>query len=259
VEHHRRLAISEPVDLSPAQANILEDIVGQITQLRFEPVLCLRFSRAHHLSSYDRSTFRLHDTIRYYLRDLFDASDMQGLHADLVEAISSLRAGSSDTLSRRYYFGRLAHHHVQAQQIQQLAAVLLDPAWLVDKLSFQEDVGSLIADFLHLRSNEAASLISTALLLSKKAIQRDSSQVLPQVVGRLAAHENRTIIEFIARARRMLPPVVIFRQAMNYSSWRHMRIASGHLSCFPMDVWPRVRPTIRSKSGIWRMQPWSGN
>jgi NB-ARC domain len=77
--------------------------------------------------------FRLHDTVRQFLRARTGEERLVTQHRVLVASLDG--AGkAADERTRRYFYLSRPHHLAEAGERDQLDALLLDPAWLKAKL-----------------------------------------------------------------------------------------------------------------------------
>ena len=144
--------------------------------------------------------FRLHDTVRHFLRDRAGEERLVAQHRALIASLEG--AGeAADERSRRYFFRSLPHHLAQAGERQKLDALLLDPAWLKAKFDATANPLGLFLDFQQYGTGEAQSLIGRTLRLITGICARDRSQLLPQLIGRLAAFETAPLASFVKKAR----------------------------------------------------------
>ena len=149
-----------------------------------------------------RGTVRLHDVFRQYLTDS-QRDTMHALHAAWLDA---LRPGSgrwSDlSVKAAYAWQYLAYHLRDAGQVDELADLLFDYAWLEAKLrpgwlpegQGSERVNALLSDFAHLPVEHTAkydaTLVQGALRLSSQVLAYDAAQLPGQLIGRLAYFER---------------------------------------------------------------------
>jgi hypothetical protein len=134
--------------------------------------------------------FRLHDTIRQFLRDLAGKERLVAQHKGLI-AILEGAPDAKDERSRRYLYRGLPHHLAEANERQKLDALLLDPGWLKAKLGATDNPFGLFLDYQQYGAGEAQSLIGRTLRLIGGIIARDSRQLPVQ----LAFITNRSFIE----------------------------------------------------------------
>ena len=77
--------------------------------------------------------FRLHDTVRHFLRDRAGKERLVAQHKALA-AILEGASDAEDERTRRYLYRSLPHHLAEAGEREKLDALLLDPGWLKAKL-----------------------------------------------------------------------------------------------------------------------------
>ena len=147
--------------------------------------------------------FRLHDTVRQFLRDGAGKERLVAQHRALVASLDGA-GDAADERTRRYFFRSLPHHLAEAGERERLDALLLDPAWLKAKLDATRSPLGLFLDFQQYGAGEAQSLIGRTLRLIGGICARDPSQLLPQLVGRLSAFEATPFPTFVERARALV-------------------------------------------------------
>ncbi|MGB9368454.1 MAG: TIR domain-containing protein [Xanthobacteraceae bacterium] len=153
----------------------------------------------------DRSTFRLHDTIRHFLRDQAGEEGQLAQHRSLVTALDgSGESIDADVQAREYYFMRLPYHLSEAKDRTKLDALLLDPGWLNAKLTATGSPQALIADYDLYGVNDTQSVIGRTLRLSAGICTRDPRQLIPQLICRLMASEAVASTNFLESAYRYL-------------------------------------------------------
>jgi NB-ARC domain/APAF-1 helical domain len=132
--------------------------------------------------------FRLHDTVRQFLRARTGEERLVTQHRVLVASLDG--AGkAADERTRRYFYLSRPHHLAEAGERDQLDALLLDPAWLKAKLDATANPLGLFLDYQQYAASEAQSLIGRTLRLIAGICARDPSQLLPQLIGRLTGFE----------------------------------------------------------------------
>ena len=159
--------------------------------------------------------FRLHDTVRQFLRDRAGKERLIAQHKALVASLDG--AGeAADERTRRYFYRSLPHHLAEAGEREKLDALLLDPAWLKAKLDATRNPLGLFLDYQQYGAGEAQSLIGRTLRLISGICARDPSQLLPQLIGRLAAFEAAPLPTFVETARALVsgPAIVPLRPGL---------------------------------------------
>jgi hypothetical protein len=135
----------------------------------------------------DRRTFRLHDTIRQFLRLQAGEQRLLSQHKSLVRALDGIDETNSVDLSvRRYYYTYLPLHLAAAGMRDRLEKLLTDAGWLIAKLASTENPQTLVADYQQHGIGEVQNLIGRTLQLISGILARDSRQLVPQLLGRLA-------------------------------------------------------------------------
>jgi hypothetical protein len=152
--------------------------------------------------------FRLHDTVRQFLRDSTGKERLIAQHMALIASLDG--AGEvADERTRRYLYRSLPHHFAEAGEREKLDALLLDPAWLKAKLDATGNPLGLFLDYQQYGAGEAQSLIGQTLRLIGGICARDPSQLLPQLIGRLAPFEAVPLPTFVETARALVRGLAI--------------------------------------------------
>jgi hypothetical protein len=153
--------------------------------------------------------FRLHDTVRQFLRDRAGKERLIAQHKAVIAALDG--AGeAADERTRPYFYRSLPHHLAEAGEREKLDALLLDPAWLKAKLDATRNPLGLFLDYQQYGAGEAQSLIGRTLRLITGICTRDARQLLPQLIGRLAGFNAISATDFLADARRLVPrPAIV--------------------------------------------------
>jgi TIR domain/NB-ARC domain/APAF-1 helical domain len=197
----------EDVDIPIGVAARLWAITAGLTDLEAEDFLGRLFNLSL-LLNFDlgQRYFRLHDTIRHFLRDQADEERLVAENKSLVAALEGLIAPTVgvDARSLRYAFLYLPHHLAEAREREKLDALLLDPGWLKAKLERTNDPQSLIADYQRFGAGEAQILVGRTLRLIKGILARDARQLPAQLIGRLDGVEAVATTGFIQKARQKI-------------------------------------------------------
>src|SRR5207237_1280890 len=107
----------------------------------------------------NRRTLRLHDTIRQFLRAQ-SGKPLVVEHKRLLKALETIEdLKEVDAVTRRYYYFHLPHHLAEAGERERLDQLLLDPAWLKEKLAATESPQALVSDYEQLGVGEAQNFI----------------------------------------------------------------------------------------------------
>jgi APAF-1 helical domain len=147
--------------------------------------------------------FRLHDTVRQFLRERAGKERLVALHKALVASLGG--AGeAADERTRRYFYRNLPHHLAERAQREQLDALLLDPGWIKAKLDATGNSLGLIIDYRQYAVSKEQRSIGQKLGLISGIPMRDLNQLLPQLIGRLAAAEVAPLRAFVGRARALI-------------------------------------------------------
>ena len=150
-----------------------------------------------------RGFFRLHDTVRHFLRDQAGKDRLAAQHKALVEILET--AVAANERARRYLYRFLPHHLAEAGEREKLDSLLLNPAWLQAKLDATSDPVGLFLDYQHYGAGEAQNLIERTLRLISGIIARDGRQLPQQLVGRLAGIEAPGLADFVEKACGLVP------------------------------------------------------
>jgi hypothetical protein len=162
--------------------------------------------------------FRLHDTIRHFLR--YQAG-MQGLvaqqHKQIVAALD-IPTAEVDARTRRYFYLYLPHHLAAAQEREKLDKLLLDPRWLKAKLLTTNSPRALVADYEQYGIGELQTFIGRTLRLTAGILAHDERQLIPQLLGRIMGCRAAGTAEFLEAARSQLSPPAIIAQRPTLTS-----------------------------------------
>ena len=160
--------------------------------------------------------FRLHDTIRHFLRDRAGTERLIAQHRALVAALDGAAAASADERTRRYFYRSLPSHLVEAGEREKLDALLLDPGWLKAKLEATGNMQLLFADYRLYGAGEAQGLISRTLPLISGVCARDPRQLPVQLATRLTGFEEVAATGFLEKTRRLIsrPAIIPLRPSL---------------------------------------------
>src|SRR5215831_2630484 len=178
-------------------------------------------------------TFRLHDVVRQYLLDAWkraqQAESLKALHEQLVAAVgnpngSDLAASSE----RRYWYEHAAHHLAGAGRDDAVAELLLNPSWMLNKLTATSPE-SLLNDYRRYARNRAQELVGRVLDLSSRILARDPKQLPAQLLARLAPEDAEGLGPFLAAASTCLPsPALVPRRPTFTAPCAEIRRFDGH-------------------------------
>jgi WD40 repeat protein len=171
-------------------------------------------SRLHDLSlllelDLGQGFFRLHDTIRHFLRDQAGMDGLVAQHKQLVAALDDVPNTKVDTRTRRYFYLYLSHHLAAGQEHEKLAKLLLDPGWLKAKLLATSSPQALVADYEQHGVGELQTFVGRTLRLTMGILARDERQLIPQLLGRIMGCKAAGAVEFLEAARSQLSPPAI--------------------------------------------------
>ena len=201
--------------------------------------------------------FRLHDTTRHYLRDCAGKDGLVTQHQQLVSALDGVGSEPTDARTRRYFYLYLPQHLAEAGKHERLDSLLLDPGWLKAKLDAIANPQALVEDYWRYGgAGEAQRLIGRALQLITGICARDGRQLLPQLIGRLAASESVAGSAFLESARRIVrrPAIIPLRPTLTASRAETARL-EGHTDLvFALCMLPDGR--LASGSGDETIRLW---
>jgi NB-ARC domain/WD domain, G-beta repeat/APAF-1 helical domain len=164
----------------------------------------------------DRRAFRLHDTIRHFLRDAAGKGGLVTQNRRLLRSFDGIAAGSAaDSLTRRYFYVNLPHHLAEAMERERLDALLLDPGWLKEKLAAIGNPQALVADYEQHGIGELQNFIGRTLRLTTGICTRDQRQLIVQLLGRVMGCKAAGTTSFLESARRHLSPPAILTQSLS--------------------------------------------
>src|SRR5215470_11598011 len=178
-------------------------------------------------------TFRLHDVVRQYLLDAWkraqQAESLNALHAQLTAAVGKLDGSDLSTSSeRRYWYEHAAHHLAGAGRENSVAELLLDPSWMLNKLTATSPE-SLLNDYRRYAKNRAQELMGRVLDLSSRILARDPKQLPAQLLARLAPEDAEGLGPFLAAASTCLPsPALVPRRPTFTAPGAEIRRFDGH-------------------------------
>jgi hypothetical protein len=132
--------------------------------------------------------------------------------------------------ARRYFFAWFATHLSEAGEHDAVAALLLEPQWMQNKLDALEDPLSLLEDYRKLGRGQAHIRIAKVLQLIMFVLRKGPRQLIPQLLGRLSAAHHTDLRAFLEKARTLaLPPTLIpLRATLSGTSTSEvMRISVG--------------------------------
>jgi WD40 repeat protein len=175
---------------------------GQLEQIDTEDLL-QRLQSLSLLLSLDLSQrhFRLHDTMRNFLRNQAGQEGRIALHKLLLGALERYYEANFDFQITRYFSAFVPMHLAEAGHRGPLDALLLSPAWMQGKLSALRTPQSLISDYDRYAADDFSRLIGRTLRLTAGIITRDRNQLLPQLIGRLISVEGNVASKFREQAR----------------------------------------------------------
>jgi WD40 domain-containing protein/apoptotic protease-activating factor 1-like protein len=146
-------------------------------------------------------TLRLHAVVAGFLHGR-RRGELSLLHGRLLDACRPVSGSWADLpAGETYLWRRLASHLLAAGRREEFRNTLLDFDFLRSKLEIT-DVHSLVADFdLAAGDDRDLSLVRKALHLSSGALGGDSTQLAPQLLGRLLDRRERSLQPLLNAAR----------------------------------------------------------
>jgi WD40 repeat protein len=165
--------------------------------------LCEKLHKLSLLLNFDLTdhTIRLHDVMRQYLVQKIGA-DLPELHERFLDAYrftTPMRTWANLPVEKPYLWRYLTYHLRESGQAETLRCLLLDYAWLANKLAVCE-VNALLADYDFLREDRELQLVQSALRLSANQLTQDRNQLTPHLLGRLLAHDSPNIQNLLKQA-----------------------------------------------------------
>ena len=147
-------------------------------------------------------TFRLHDTIRHFLREQAGATALEKLHRCVVNVLD---APTDNREVTSYRFTRMLEHLAAAGEQDRINTLLLDPAWLSSKLAANSASASLAEDYRVHGSTRMHRYVGRTLQLCAGILARDGRQLAPQIIGRLGRCEEHERENFLSKLREAAP------------------------------------------------------
>ncbi|MFY9825652.1 MAG: hypothetical protein WAM82_30035, partial [Thermoanaerobaculia bacterium] len=146
-------------------------------------------------------TLRLHAVVSGFLLGR-RRGELSLLHGRLLDACRPVSGSWADLpAGETYLWRRLAGHLLAAGRREEFRNTLLDFDFLRSKLDVT-DIHSLLADFdLASGDDRDLSLVRAALRLSVEALRSDSTQLAPQLLGRLLDRRERDLQPLLNAAR----------------------------------------------------------
>jgi WD40 repeat protein len=208
----------EDAEINVGIARRLWEATGGLRDFETEDLLVRLFGLSLLLDlDLERRIFRLHDTVRHFLRDRAGKEGLLTHHQQVVVALDRIAKdeAAGPGPCHRYLHLYLPHHLAEAGERQRLDTLLLNPAWLQAKLEATSPQ-ALVADYQRYGAGEAQSLIGRTLRLITGICTRDPSQLLPQLIGRLAPFEAAPLPTFVEAARALVstPAIVPLRPGL---------------------------------------------
>jgi WD40 repeat protein len=176
----------------------------------------------------ERRTFRLHDVVRSYLLTTAGKGGMQGLHGTLAGELENKTGEAWSPMERDYVYRHLPMHLVEAGERAKVDRLLLDVDWMSAKLRTCGPQ-SLISDYRNLGKGRAQDLIGRVLDLSAGILARDSTQLLAQMLARLAPSDAEAIEVLLAQVAARLPlPALLTKRPTFTAPGAEIRRFEGH-------------------------------
>jgi len=178
-------------------------------------------------------TFRLHDVVRQYLLDAWkraqQAENLKALHEQLTAAVGRLDGSDLAASSeRRYWYEHAGHHLAGAGRDGAVAELLLDPRWMLNKLT-ATSLESLLTDYRRFGKGRAQELVGRVLDLSGRILARDPKQLPVQLLSRLAAGDAEELGPFLATTSTCVPcPALVPTRPTFTAPGAEIRRFDGH-------------------------------
>lgn len=152
----------------------------------------------------DRRTFRLHDTIRQFVR-AERKSDLARLNGHVCRVLQRTLEGHRAGPAVSYAFIHLLSHLADAGEASQISARLIDPTWLASKLAATQNAIALAEDYKRFGTTALHDQIGRTLRVCAGILTRDPRQLAPQLIGRLMLSRESGCEHFLASLRRSVP------------------------------------------------------
>jgi WD40 repeat protein len=156
------------------------------TDAEYDLVELARLSLLHSLDL-DQRTFRLHDTMRHYLRHSMDSERLSELSDQLAVALDQAKSSERADAVAPYDYRFRPYHLAEARNRIALNKLLTDPEWIEGKVRATRGALELIKDYDLFASSDQPlhHLIGDTLRLTSRILAGDGRHVLPQIHGRL--------------------------------------------------------------------------
>jgi len=174
-------------------------------------------------------TITLHDLLHSYTREKLGDRYVQ-THQDLLD---SYQAEQWHELSpdEPYLWWRIVYHLTEAEHADTLRDLLLDADFLQAKLN-ATDPSTLITDYDYLPDDSAVRLVQSAIRMSSHILNRDKTQLLNHLYGRLLAHRaNQPDIDMLLTAiatHETQPALLTVQQTLQAAGGQILRTFSDH-------------------------------
>jgi WD40 repeat protein len=212
---------------------------------------------------FSRRIFRLHDTIRQYLRQSVGLADLRARNRVVADVLCAAEADESGELAlRRYLFLNLLHHLDEAGDRAGIDLRLLDPAWLQRKLDAIQSPMELVEDYRYYGRDQFHDYLRRTLQLSASILARDPRQLMAQLHGRLLAYAEADAQPFRQRARDLAPKPVLMTANLSLTppGAETTRLDGGRSQVWDMAVLPDGLLASAHTDGSVRIwDPSSGN
>lgn len=262
---------NEWVPLSTVE--ILWNLKGSVDAKAVEN-LCSLFYRRSFVQQYDPQAraIRMHKPVRSYLAEQ-KSDQLRELHLALVEGYRQRCLDGQWSQGPRdgYFFQHLAEHLAAAGQIEELARLLLSPAWMAARLD-NGGICALLGDYEvglgnGLEAREEIHLVQRALSLTQGTLAKAPDQLSAQLFGRLAAYEQEDVQQLLVEAGNLdiplwlqpvlayFPPPVGF-PAMNSAGQTSIEHHSGPVTsvAFAPDLRQVVTGSVDGLLKVWDLE-----
>jgi WD40 repeat protein len=185
----------------------------------------------------DRRTCRLHDVVRAYLQHEVGREALSVLNRKLICALrESEKNGLTDPAERDYFYLNLPMHLAEAGDQVTLDGLLLDPAWMRDKLTATSPQ-LLLADYSRFGHGRAHDVVRRTLDLITSMLARDPSQLEAQLLGRLGEWDDAGIATLLRHLRGAMSSALLVPQRPTFRSpGASLRCLEGHGMVYTIAV-----------------------
>jgi WD40 repeat protein len=202
----------------------------------------------------DRRTCRLHDVVRAYLQHEAGREALPILNRKLICAMKDReKNGLKDPAERNYFYLNLPMHLAEAGDQAALDRMLLDPAWMRDKLRATSPQ-LLLADYRRFGHTRAHDLVRRTLDLTTSMLARDPSQFEAQLRGRLGEWDDPSIATMLRDLRGEMSSTLLVPQRPTFKPpGALLRRFEGHGVVYSIAVLDARRVVTASHDNTLRL------